>query len=464
MKRQGPRNLWFNLAVGLGAALGVLLLVQSILLYFQVSKDLVTAELARDAQEHVTEMEREIRQLGAQTPEALGQEIGGVQQEEASKIAWIKVLDSSGQTIVQSGTPVGPNFDSQQIRLASSRDTPILTIRDTPAGPVMVNLFSVRLIRRREATEPTSEPPASSPQFVEIALYWNNALENFSRLRTREVISSLAALALVGTVIVLWLRFPHYLHGMQLKQQAELAQSVQAELLLARASVFHDLTFAAACVPAWQVGGDLYDVFSADQGRVAIAIGDVSGNGLPASVLAGVLVGAIRTSGWLAGSVEQEASSRQLNELLCARTTLDRFATLFWSYYEPGEKILRYVNAGHPYPILLRRNGAGRGAVQRLEEGGPVLGLLAAAEYRQGAAPICPGDLLVLYSDGVTEAPNTSEEEFGEERLLAAIEDCAQKSAAEIRDEILRRVRSFIGEKEVQDDLTLVVVRFQAHE
>jgi len=90
--------------------------------------------------------------------------------------------------------------------------------------------------------------------------------------------------------------------------------------------------------------------------------------------------------------------------------------------------------------------------------------LLAAADYRQGTAPICPGDLLVLYSDGVTEAPNTSEEQFGEERLLAAIEDCAQKSAAEIRDEILRRVRSFIGEKEVQDDLTLVVVRFQGRE
>ena len=464
MKKQGPRYLWFSLAAGLGAALGVLLLVQSILIYFQVSKDLVTAELARDAQEHVTEMEREIRRLGVQTPEGLGQEIEGVQQEEASKIAWIKVIDFSGQTIVQSGTPVGPNFDSQQIRLASSRVTPIFTIRDTPGGPVMVNLFSVRLTRRREATEPASEAPASGPQFVEIALYWNSALENFSRLRTREVISSLAALALVGTAIVLWLRFPHYVHGMQLKQQAELAQSVQAELLLAPASVFQNLTFAAACVPAWQVGGDFYDVFSGDHGRVAIAIGDVSGNGLPASVLAGVLVGAIRTSGWLAGSAEHEASSRQLNELLCARTSLDRFATLFWSYYEPGEKVLRYVNAGHPYPILLRRSGGGRGAVQRLEEGGPVLGLLAAAEYRQGTAPICPGDLLVFYSDGVTEAPNTSEEQFGEERLLAAIEDCGQKSAAEIRDELLRRVRSFIGEKELQDDLTLVVVRFQARE
>ena len=137
------------------------------------------------------------------------------------------------------------------------------------------------------------------------------------------------------------------------------------------------------------MGGDFYDVFSADQGRVAIAIGDVSGDGLPASVVAGVLVGAIRASSWLEGSAEHEAASRQLNELLRARTSLDRFASLFWSYYEPGEKVLRYVNAGHPYPILFRRNG-GRSAVQRLEEGGPVLGVLPAAEYHQGKLRFVP--------------------------------------------------------------------------
>ena len=134
MKKPGRRNLWFSLAVGLGAALGVLLLVQSILIYFQVSKDLVTAELARDARAHVTELEREIFQLGVQTPEALGQEIEEMRQEEASKIAWIKVIDLSGQTIMQSGTPVGPAFTPGRSGWPTAVKLRYFTIRDTPAG------------------------------------------------------------------------------------------------------------------------------------------------------------------------------------------------------------------------------------------------------------------------------------------------------------------------------------------
>jgi sigma-B regulation protein RsbU (phosphoserine phosphatase) len=251
---------------------------------------------------------------------------------------------------------------------------------------------------------------------------------------------------------------------MQLQEQAELAQRVQADLLLAPDSASQNVDFAATCVPAWQVGGDFYDVFSADDGRVAIAIGDVSGDGLPASVVAGVFVGAVRAGSWLAGSAEHEASSTQLNEVLRMRTSVDRFASLFWSYYEPSGKVLRYVNAGHPPPILLRRNSGGSPGVERLEEGGPVMGVLPAAKYRQGTARICPGDLMVLFSDGVTEAPNISEEQFGEARLFAVIQNCSHKPVAEIRDEILGHVRSFIGKKEVQDDLTLVVVRFQTVE
>jgi hypothetical protein len=463
MKRPGQRNFWFSFAVVLGGALGVLLLVQSVTTYLQVTNNLITAELARDARTEVTELERTIRRLGPRSPEALSQEIEQIQQEEPSTIAWIKVLDAAGQTVAQGGTPVGPDFDFHQVSLTSLRTAPISSVRDTPNGPVMVSLFpAVRLGRGPQAAAASPEAPEGGPLFVEVALYRSSAAQNFSRLRTRAIIDVSAALGLVGAMILLWSRFPHYVHAMQVKEQAELAQSVQADLLLAADSAFPNLNFAATCVPAWQVGGDFYDVFAADQGRVAMAIGDVSGDGLPASVVAGVLVGAVRASSWLEGGAEHEASTRQLNELLRARTSLDRYASLFWSYYEPGAKALRYVNAGHPAPILFRRNGASRGAVERLKEGGPVLGVIAAAEYRQGAVPICPGDLLVLYSDGVTEAPNASDEEFGEERLLAAIQDSGQKSAAAVRDDILGRVRSFIGDKDVQDDLTLVVVRFQA--
>ena len=464
MKKSGPRNVWFKLVVGFGVALGVLLLVQSLVMYFRVSKDLVTAELEREARFRVTSLTREFRRLGVQTPETLNQTIDEMRQEEPSKIAWIRVVDSSGRTIVQSGTPAGPPFHSQQVRRASIQGSPISTIIDTPAGRVMAYLYSIRLGRRPEAGKPTSEVVAGGTRFVEIALFWNGVSEDSCRLRARMLVSSFAALGLVGSMILLWLRFPHYVQAMQLQEQAELARSVQADLLLAPDFAFQNLDFAATCIPAWHVGGDFYDVLSAVEGRVAIVIGDVSGHGLPASVVAGVLIGAVRASSRLAGSADLEASLNQLNELLHMRTALDRFSSLFWSYYEPSGKVLRYVNAGHPPPILLRRNGVASSRVERLEEGGPVLGVVPDAEYRQGATPICPDDLLVLFSDGVTEAPNVREEQFGEERLIAVIQDCSRESATEIRSKILTAVRSFIGEKEVQDDLTLVVVRFQASE
>ena len=107
-------------------------------------------------------------------------------------------------------------------------------------------------------------------------------------------------------MILLWLRFPHYVRGKQLERQTELARQVQTDLLPAGGAAIENLDFAAACVPAWQVGGDFYDVFSAGDARIAIVLGDVSGKGLPAAVVAGVLLGAVRASAWTAGSGEHE--------------------------------------------------------------------------------------------------------------------------------------------------------------
>jgi sigma-B regulation protein RsbU (phosphoserine phosphatase) len=102
---------------------------------------------------------------------------------------------------------------------------------------------------------------------------------------------------------------------------------------------------------------------------------------------------------------------------LRTRTSLDRFASLFWCYYEPESQLLRYVNAGHLPPILVRQIAGGEIEIERLTEGGPVLGLLQKTDYRQGQATVCPGDLLVLYSDGVVEAENAACEQFDEDRI-----------------------------------------------
>jgi sigma-B regulation protein RsbU (phosphoserine phosphatase) len=294
-----------------------------------------------------------------------------------------------------------------------------------------------------------------------MALYLDSASAVYGELLSNLIVNGAAALGLVASMVLLWFRFPNYVRGKQLERQTELARQVQMDLLPPADSEFEDLDFAAQCVPAWQVGGDFYDVFSTDDGHIAIVLGDVSGKGLPASVVVGLLVGAVRASSWLVGALEHQAATGRLSELLRARTAFERFASLFWCYYDPGTRILRYVNAGHLPPIVFKRNGGGEPEVLRLEEGGPVLGVVAGAEYEQGQAEVNVGDLLVLYSDGVVEAANASDEQFGEERLLALIRENLARPSAEIRDEILRQVHAFLGAQPPQDDLTLVVARIR---
>jgi sigma-B regulation protein RsbU (phosphoserine phosphatase) len=145
-----------------------------------------------------------------------------------------------------------------------------------------------------------------------------------------------------------------------------------------------------------------------------------------------------------------------MNRLLCEHAAEDRYATMFWGHYQPsptGIGTLRYVNAGHPPPLLVRE-----GVVTRLEEGGPVLGLLPAATYEQGSVSFADGDLLVLYSDGIIEAANAQNEEFGMDRLSEIVARAGNLSADALRGQILEAVRTF-SQGELADDRTLLILR-----
>ncbi len=322
----------------------------------------------------------------------------------------------------------------------------------------------------REATRPAGAEagrgaPAvfrARPRMVEIALYMASASATFAPLLTQLIVNSTAALGLVASMVLIWARFPNYLRGKQLEQQTELARKVQTDLLPAPNLTFENVDFSAECVPAWQVGGDFYDVFPTPDGRMAIALGDVSGKGLPASVVVGLLLGAIRSSDWLAGKRQHEEATRQISELLRTRTAIERFASLFWCTYEPATRMLRYINAGHLAPMVVTKSGYGPPEILRLEEGGPILGVLPNVSYRQGAVEISAIGVIVLYSDGVVEAENSEQEQFGEERLQRVVVENAHRPSAEIRDEILRQVRLFLGKERAQDDLTLVVARLRS--
>jgi sigma-B regulation protein RsbU (phosphoserine phosphatase) len=134
------------------------------------------------------------------------------------------------------------------------------------------------------------------------------------------------------------------------------------------------------------------------------------------------------------------------------------FATLFWAYYD--EPLLHYVNAGHFPPLLLRASGE----VERLTEGGPVLGVIRDSEYRQGVAHLREGDLLVLYSDGVLEAADAADEEFGEARLQSLLMGRSKASCRTLCDEIVNGVRAFARDGSLDDDLTVLLVRVREKE
>jgi sigma-B regulation protein RsbU (phosphoserine phosphatase) len=180
------------------------------------------------------------------------------------------------------------------------------------------------------------------------------------------------------------------------------------------------------------------------------------------ALLMGVVQGVVHASNGTGAAANHEHAMERLNHLLCMKTALERFVSLFWCYFDPTHSVLNYINAGHLPPLLVRKTARDEFEVHRLDEGGgPVLGLLPGARYEQAEITVLPGDLLVVFSDGVLEAANAEDEEFGEERILLAIEQNWSGSPREICDGVLAQVRQFLGKESPHDDQTLMIVRLQ---
>jgi sigma-B regulation protein RsbU (phosphoserine phosphatase) len=174
----------------------------------------------------------------------------------------------------------------------------------------------------------------------------------------------------------------------------------------------------------------------------------------------GLVQGVVRASGTTASPLDHEQAAERLNRFLCGKTANERFVTLFWCYFNANEGILRYINAGH-WPPLLMRGGAHLTEVLRLERAGPVLGVVPGASYEQAEVAVQSGDLLVVYSDGILEASDSQEQEFGEERLIAAAQRNWSRSPLDICEAILADVQSFVGQEVPKDDQTLLVARLE---
>lgn len=440
---------WFKVWLTVGGLLAVLLLVNSVLNYEFVSRRMAMEQLRHELNRQVAAFEQQARQTGQTPVDILAREFA----KDRDKTPWIEIRDRDGNVLAHEGIHAGPTFSEQDMRERMRTREPVVKVRKTEAGDVLVESFPIRL---------APPAPGQKPSFavIEIAASLDAANAVFWPVRRNLIINCSAALALLVSLVLMAIRFKQYVQGKQLEQQLEIARKVQQDLLPAPASAPKQVDVAARCIPALSVGGDFYDVFQANPNRVGVLTGDVSGKGMPAALLMGVLHGAVRSSNWADSRKDHEDATRRINQLLCERASGERYATMFWSYFDTRSHTLHYINAGHCAPMLVRSR-QGRKELLGLEEGGPVLGLLPRARYEQASITLEPGDFLVVYSDGVIEAANAAGEEFGEERLRALLESSNEQTAAGVEERILTAVRTFVGNEEPQDDLTLAVVRFQ---
>jgi sigma-B regulation protein RsbU (phosphoserine phosphatase) len=234
-------------------------------------------------------------------------------------------------------------------------------------------------------------------------------------------------------------------------RELQIAQEIQRSLFPRSTPTLEGLELAAESHPCHQVGGDYYDFIPLDGGCMGLVIADVSGKGTPASILMASVHASLRAT---AGTASPAVLLERLNRFLCASTQESKYVTLFYGEVDPASRSLRFVNAGHIPPYLVRRGCE----VERLRAGGPVLGLLEEAGFEEGEVILGEGDLLAVVTDGVTEALSPGEEEFGDARACSSLCDARGGAAAVLRG-LLDAVEEWTARASFDDDLTALIVR-----
>jgi phosphoserine phosphatase RsbU/P len=244
------------------------------------------------------------------------------------------------------------------------------------------------------------------------------------------------------------------------RRELEIAHEVQERLFPQDYPPIPGVEYAGACRPALGVGGDYYDFILRSKAGLGIAIGDVSGKGIPAALLMATLRAFLRGQ-TIRPQADLAAVMSNLNTLVYESSAANRYATFFYGELDASSRTLSYVNCGHNPPIVYRPSN-GAGTVLRLDTGGPVIGLMEECAYSQGRVALEPGDLLIGFTDGVSEAMNADDEEWGEERLIDAIRAHQSVPSRALIDRLMSAADSFVSGAPQHDDMTLVVVRVHA--
>lgn len=244
----------------------------------------------------------------------------------------------------------------------------------------------------------------------------------------------------------------------RIHREIEIAREVQERLFPQTIPAIAGIDLAGHCRPAQGVGGDYYDFIELEGNCLGLAIGDVSGKGISAALLMASLRASLRGM-TLYGLNDLAELMQKVNRLVYEASAANRYATFFFAVYDIPSRELRYVNAGHNPPVLLR--GA---ELLRLETGGPVVGLLRSVPYSQGSLTLLPGDVLLSYTDGISEAMTAAEEEWGEERMIAALQTVSRSSASEIVNAVFSAADAFTQGADQHDDMTILVMKLLIRE
>ena len=258
----------------------------------------------------------------------------------------------------------------------------------------------------------------------------------------------LVSLFLVNVIVLL-----EVADRLSLKGELEVAREIQLAMLPGGTYRDGDLEICGMTRPANTVGGDFYDVLPLPDGRIIVTLGDVAGKGSPAALLMALLLAVLRTL--VDEKLEAPALVARLNAQICRHSPASRFITLFYAVYSPSTGALTYVNAGQNPPLLRRRYGR----YERLGGTGVALGMFEGSVFGAVETTLHQGEMLVLYSDGITEAEDPNGEPFEEAGLELVLERYANEEPAEIGARVLRAVEAHAKASRFTDDLTILVLK-----
>ena len=343
---------------------------------------------------------------------------------------------NKGPIVIEQSELYRQTFSEQMVYVENMATDPRVLYPEDARREGLVSILSAAMVYRDRP--------------IGVIRLYTGRLRRFSKFE----INMLHAVAqLLATAIENARLMAEHMEKERIQHQLHMAAAVQRRMMPASCPTVPHFDIAARYVPSFELGGDFYDFISLD-GHLGIAVGDVVGKGLPASLLMASVRASLRAYAQDVYDLDEIIS--RVNIALARETRDNEFATLFYAVIDPPTRRMTYCNAGHEPPLLLRR-----GRISRLEVGGMIVGIDENQQYEKGLVDLQAGDLMLFYTDGLSESQNFAGESFGRERVIQAMHDRADAPARDAMNHILWEMRRYVGLKTTVDDTTLVVVKVE---